>query len=70
TCTNYSRAYLHHLYRNRELLSYRLNTIHNIYYYTSLMRRLREAVKKDKFTEFRRRFYAERNTAPPGHRIL
>ncbi|MFP4573932.1 MAG: tRNA guanosine(34) transglycosylase Tgt [Desulfobacterales bacterium] len=69
TCTNYSRAYLHHLYRNRELLSYRLNTIHNIYYYTTLMRRIRDAVKKDGFAEFRQQFYAVRNTEPPGYRL-
>lgn len=69
TCTNYSRAYLHHLYRNRELLSYRLNTIHNIHYYTTLMRRIREAVKKDKFNEFRLQFYKARNTSPPCQRF-
>ena len=33
TCRNYSRAYLRHLYLARELLAYRLNTIHNIYYF-------------------------------------
>lgn len=69
TCTNYSRAYLHHLYRNRELLSYRLNTIHNIHYYTTLMRELREAVKEDKFNEFRLQFYKARNTSPTGPRF-
>ncbi|MEZ4566173.1 MAG: tRNA-guanine transglycosylase [Desulfobacterales bacterium] len=36
SCRHYSRAYLHHLYRSRELLSYRLNTIHNLYYYLHL----------------------------------
>ncbi len=70
TCRNYSRAYLHHLYRNRELLSYRLNTIHNIHYYTSLMKRIRQAVKNDSFADFRQKFYAARNTAPPRHRRL
>ena len=35
TCRHYSRAYLRHLYTNRELLAYRLNTMHNIHYYTS-----------------------------------
>lgn len=68
TCRSYSRAYLHHLYRNRELLSYRLNTIHNIHYYTSLMRRMREAVKNDEFSDFRREFYADRNMQPPVYR--
>ncbi|MCF8024364.1 MAG: tRNA guanosine(34) transglycosylase Tgt [Desulfobacteraceae bacterium] len=65
TCRGYSRAYLHHLYRNRELLSYRLNTIHNIHYYTDLMRRLREAIKNDDFAEFKKKFYAKRDLHPP-----
>ena len=37
TCRNYSRAYLRHLYISRELLSYRLNTLHNIHYFMELM---------------------------------
>ncbi len=41
TCRNYSRAYLRHLYTNRELLAYRLNTIHNLYYYLELMAAMR-----------------------------
>ena len=44
TCRNYSRAYLHHLDRCGEILSSRLNTIHNLHYYQSLMRELREAI--------------------------
>ena len=44
TCRHYSRAYLHHLDRCREILGPRLNTIHNLYFYQRLMRRLREAV--------------------------
>ncbi len=61
TCRNFTRAYLHHLYRNRELLSYRLNTIHNLHYYTTLMRQIREAIEKDEFFSFRREFYRLRN---------
>jgi queuine tRNA-ribosyltransferase len=44
TCTNYSRAYLHHLDKCNEILGSRLNTIHNLAYYLGLMRRLREAI--------------------------
>ena len=40
TCQNYSRAYLHHLYRIKETLYYRLATIHNLYFYQSLLKRL------------------------------
>jgi len=57
TCRNYSRAYLRHLYMAKELLSYRLNTIHNIHYYTNLMKKTREAILKDEFATFRKDFY-------------
>ena len=57
TCRNYSRAYLSHLYRAKELLSYRLNTIHNISYYTGLMAQMRDAIIKDDFEVFKKNFY-------------
>lgn len=60
TCRNYSRAYLHHLYRSRELLSYRLNTIHNIHYYTRLMAHMRAAIVNDEFLAFKKDFYSNR----------
>ncbi len=43
-CRNFSRAYLHHLFRCGEILGARLNTIHNLHYYLTLMRELREAI--------------------------
>ena len=60
TCSNYSRSYLRHLYKSRELLSYRLNTIHNIYYYLDLMGKMRDAIRQDRFFEFKREFYSKR----------
>jgi queuine tRNA-ribosyltransferase len=45
TCKNYSRAYLHHLYRCGELLSSHLNTVHNLHFYQHLMTRLRLAIE-------------------------
>ncbi|MDQ1270732.1 MAG: Queuine tRNA-ribosyltransferase, partial [Thermodesulfobacteriota bacterium] len=60
TCRNYSRAYLRHLYKSRELLSYRLNTIHNLYYYLDLMAKMRHAIKEDKFPEFQQQFFKAR----------
>jgi len=57
TCRNYSRAYLRHLYLARELLGYRLNTIHNIHHFVGFVRRLREAVVADEFESFRKAFY-------------
>jgi len=52
TCRNYSRAYLRHLYMAKELLAYRLNTIHNIHYYMSFMKRMRTAICTGAFDEF------------------
>ncbi|MCP3876077.1 MAG: tRNA guanosine(34) transglycosylase Tgt [Desulfobacteraceae bacterium] len=60
TCQNYSKAYLRHLYKSRELLAYRLNTIHNIYYYLDLMKEMRDAIKEDRFLAFRKEFYSKR----------
>ena len=59
TCVNYSRAYLRHLYMARELLAYRLNTIHNLFYYCRLMQGIREAIEADRLDSFRRNFYEE-----------
>ncbi len=60
TCRHYSRAYLRHLYMSREILAYRLNTIHNIHYYTNLMGEMRNAIMKDAFDGFRNGFYEQR----------
>lgn len=60
TCRNYSSAYLRHLYMTRELLAYRLNTIHNIHYYLSLAAEMRQAIQNDTFHEFRKDFYRKR----------
>jgi queuine tRNA-ribosyltransferase len=61
TCRHYSRAYLRHLFMAKELLAYRLNTIHNIYSFMRLMREMREAIHQGRFGQFRRDFYAQRN---------
>jgi queuine tRNA-ribosyltransferase len=60
TCRNYSRAYLRHLFMAREILSSQLNTIHNLHYYVGLMARIRKAIEDDRFSQFRREFYAKR----------
>jgi queuine tRNA-ribosyltransferase len=57
TCRNYSRAYLRHLYLSKELLAYRLNTIHNVHYYMNLVRQLRSAICKGKYGEFKKEFF-------------
>jgi queuine tRNA-ribosyltransferase len=60
TCRHFSRAYLRHLYLARELLAYRLNTIHNLHYYISLMDLMRSAINENHFDLFRHRFYQQR----------
>ncbi|UCF95777.1 MAG: tRNA guanosine(34) transglycosylase Tgt [Desulfobacterales bacterium] len=60
TCRNYSRAYLRHLYLARELLSYRLNTIHNLHHFLSLMQQVRRAIIADEFEILRENFYASK----------
>jgi queuine tRNA-ribosyltransferase len=60
TCRHYSRAYLRHLFLSRELLAYRLNTIHNLHYFIGLMRRMRAAILADDFAAFKKRFYEQR----------
>jgi queuine tRNA-ribosyltransferase len=52
TCQHYSRAYLRHLFTARELLAYRLNSLHNLYYYTHLMAGLRRAIKGETLNDF------------------
>lgn len=57
TCRSFSAAYVHHLFRARELLAYRLATVHNLRFYQRLMARLREAVQAGTFEEVRRAFH-------------
>ena len=61
TCKNYSRAYLHHLQKTNEILGSRLNTLHNLHYYQNLMHLMREAIKVNSFTEFKKKFYSQLN---------
>ncbi|MEJ2095926.1 MAG: tRNA guanosine(34) transglycosylase Tgt, partial [Deltaproteobacteria bacterium] len=60
TCSHYSRAYLRHLYLAKELLAYRLNTIHNLTYYSNLTREIRMAIEAGTFKAFRKAFYSRR----------
>ena len=60
TCRRYSRAYLHHLHRIGEMLGARLNTLHNLFYYQTLMTEMRAAIEAGDFSGFCRRFQQER----------
>ena len=63
TCRNYSRAYLRHLDKCKEILGARLNTIHNLHYYQQLMREIRAAIEEDRFDDYVKDFYARRAVA-------
>jgi len=52
TCRHYSRAYLRHLYLANEILSSRLNTIHNLYYYMNFIKDIREAIREGSLLNF------------------
>ena len=52
TCAHFTRAYLHHLQRVNEILGARLNTIHNLHYYQTLMRDLRAAIRDGQLGQF------------------
>ncbi|MFL6711135.1 MAG: tRNA guanosine(34) transglycosylase Tgt [Massilia sp.] len=60
-CKNFSRAYLHHLQRSKEILGARLNTIHNLHFYLQIMQEMRDAIDADDFDGFRQRFAADRS---------
>lgn len=53
TCRNYSRAYLRHMFLTKEILSMRLNTIHNLHFYLDFFRNMREAIDKGGFQVFK-----------------
>ncbi len=59
-CSNFSRAYIHHLQKVDEILGARLATIHNLHYYQTLMREMREALEAGTFEQFKRKFAEDR----------
>ncbi len=58
-CRRYSRAYLRHLYFQKEVLSAVLNTYHNVYFYLDTMRRIRQSIASSRFEEFAVDFLTE-----------
>jgi queuine tRNA-ribosyltransferase len=56
TCRHFSRAYLRHLFAAGEILGFRLNTLHNLHYYLTLMRQIRRAIEDGTFAAFRDAF--------------
>ncbi|MAE40374.1 MAG: tRNA guanosine(34) transglycosylase Tgt [Psychrobacter sp.] len=65
TCQNFSRAYLYHLNKCKEMLGAQLATIHNLRYYQRLMAGIRDAIEADTFDEFVSEFYSKRGQQVP-----
>ena len=57
TCKNYTRAYIHHLIKTKEILGARLLTLHNLRFLTRLMERVREEIENDNLLTFVKQFY-------------
>lgn len=54
TCRRHSRAYIHHLIKSGEMLAMRLTVMHNLYFYNTLMEKIRDALSQGRYTEFYR----------------
>ena len=52
-CQNYSRAYIRHLFKAKEMLAMRLSVLHNLYFYNELMQDIRTALEENRFAQFR-----------------
>ncbi len=58
TCRNYSRGYLRHIFLSKEILSMRLNTIHNLFFYLNFFRNMRKSILESRFSEFKTQWQA------------
>jgi len=56
TCKNYTKAYIHHLFKEKELLGMRLLSIHNLFFILNMMRNARKAIRNNEFDEFKKDF--------------
>jgi len=61
TCKTFSRAYLRHLFNGDEMLGLRLVSLHNVHFYLELMRKIREAIRQDRFLELKQEFLRSYN---------
>ena len=56
TCRNYSKAFLRHMFLSKEILSMRLNTMHNLHFYLSFFEKMRVAIAENRFTSFKKKW--------------
>ncbi len=59
-CSNYSRAYLHHVFRSNEMISGMLLTWHNLHYFQQIMQEMRDAIATGTFEDWEKEFHAQR----------
>jgi queuine tRNA-ribosyltransferase len=60
-CRNFSRAYLRHLFNAKEMLGLILLSLHNVYFFLDMMRKVRQAIKEDRFSQFKQMFLSGYN---------
>ena len=60
TCRSFSRSYLHHLQRSNEISGSRLNTLHNLHFYLTIMQEMRDAIAAGRFDAWREQFARDR----------
>ena len=56
TCKNFSKSYIAHLHRSKEILAYTLTSIHNLYFISSMVSRMRQAMLDGSFEEYKKEF--------------
>jgi queuine tRNA-ribosyltransferase len=66
TCRHFTRAYLHHLHRLGEILGAQLNTVHNLFYYQTLMQELRGAIEAGAYASYVEAFHSTRQGIAPA----
>jgi queuine tRNA-ribosyltransferase len=62
TCRNFSRAYMRHLFNAGEVSALRLGTLHNLFFYLDLMKKIRRSIELESFEEFKADFFEKRDT--------
>jgi queuine tRNA-ribosyltransferase len=62
TCKNFSLSYLHHLQKSNEITGSRLNTVHNLHFYLTIMAEMRQAIENGSFQAWRAQFTRDRAT--------
>ena len=56
TCRRHSKAYIRHLFKAKEMLAMRLCVVHNLYFYNTLMEKIRDALDNGTFEEFKNKY--------------